>query len=170
MARITPWPELPRPTLPSPLSNLLCYHPVQAYNPFAQHCLLQPTPPTKHPNPQYILSCLVTPIDQYIKILTVCLCVTEVGCLWGGTRRATFVLLEPRTLRRMFETSCWNLREQLAGSSSRSGRNRGAADEADAIGEQSWHSGSSSRSGRNREPVDRNRDKQLERTQAAKSS
>ena len=23
---------------------------------------------------------------QYIKILTVCLCVTEVGCSWGGTR------------------------------------------------------------------------------------
>ena len=50
----------------------------------------------------------------------------------------TFVLqfTEPRTLRRMFENMGWNLPEQLAGSSSRSGRNRGAAVESVAIGEQ----------------------------------
>ena len=38
----------------------------------------------------------------------------------------------------MFENSGqgWNLPEQLAGSSSRSGRNQGAAVETDAIGEQ----------------------------------
>ena len=47
----------------------------------------------------------------------------------------TSIFTEPRTLRRMFENGGHgsNLREQLAGSSSRSGRNRGAADEADAI-------------------------------------
>ena len=61
---------------------------------------------------------------------------------------------------------------------SRSGRNREAAVEADVIGEQQTkrgaelkrtQSGSSSRSGRNREAVD-NREQQLRRTQAAKSS
>ena len=41
---------------------------------------------------------------QYIKILTVCLsvrvCVTEVGCSWGGTRIVTRDLrtIEPQTL------------------------------------------------------------------------
>ena len=47
----------------------------------------------------------------------------------------------------------WNLPEQLAGSSSRSGRNRGAAVASDAMGEQQLkraQSGSSSRSGRKR--------------------
>ena len=48
---------------------------------------------------------------------------------------------EPQTLQRMFEniersSMGWNLPEQPAGSSSRSGRNRGAAVESDAIGEQ----------------------------------
>ena len=48
----------------------------------------------------------------------------------------------------------WKFPEQLVGSSSRSGCNRGAAVEADAIGEQQLKrtkSGSSSPSGRNRE-------------------
>ena len=45
---------------------------------------------------------------------------------------------KPRTPRRIFKNSGhgWNLPEQLAGSSSRSGSNRGAAVEANAIGEQ----------------------------------
>ena len=45
-----------------------------------------------------------------------------------------------RTLRRIVGMAAWNLPEQLAlaaaGSSSRSGHNRGTAVEADAIGEQ----------------------------------
>ena len=87
------------------------------------------------------------------------------GLDYSDARPSYFNLItEPRTLRRMFENSGhgWNLREQLAGSSSRSGRNRGAAVEADAIGEQQTkrtpsgtelkrtQSGSSSRSRRNR--------------------
>ena len=58
------------------------------------------------------------PSYQYIKILTVCLsvcvCVTEAGCLWGGTRLVTCDLrtIEPQTLRRMFE----NIGHGLAGS------------------------------------------------------
>ena len=92
------------------------------------------------------------------------------------------LITEPRTLRRMFENSGhgWNLREQLAGSSSRSGRNRGAAVEADAIGEQQtkrtpsgsrllkqMQSGSCSRSGRTREAVD-NREQQLKADASSK--
>ena len=49
---------------------------------------------------------------------------------------------EPRTLRRMFENSWQNSWRGAAAEDKRtqsgsSGRNRGAADEADAIGEQS---------------------------------
>ena len=61
----------------------------------------------------------------------------EVGCSWGGTRLVT------RDLHLLNLELCeecsrigWNLPEQLAGNRSRSGCNRGAAFEADAIGEQ----------------------------------
>ena len=72
--------------------------------------------------------------------------VTEVGCSWGGTRLCDarpsyFNLLNlelceecSRALQRL--SMGWSLLEQPAWSSSRSGRNRGAAVESDAIGEQ----------------------------------
>ena len=59
-----------------------------------------------------------------------------------------------------------------SGSSSRSGRNRGAAVEVDTIGEQQLkrtQSGSGSRSGRHRGAVE-TREEQPKRTQAASSS
>ena len=81
--------------------------------------------------------------SQYIKILTVCLRVTEVGCSWGGTRLVMRDLqTEPRPLRRMFENIGHGCNRGAAvertqsGSSSRSRRNRGAAVEADTIREQ----------------------------------
>ena len=44
---------------------------------------------------------------QYIKILTcVCVCVTEVGCSWGGTR------LVMRDLRTAISNSTKNIRER----------------------------------------------------------
>ena len=93
---------------------------------------------------------------QYIKILMcVCpyVCVMEVGCLWGGTRLVTRDLrTSTRTLQRMLRTlgmvwNSWGYERMQSGSSSRSECNRGAAVEADAIGEQQlkWtQSGSSS--------------------------
>ena len=78
----------------------------------------------------------------------VCVCVTEVGCSWGGTRLVMCDLrtTKPRTPRReRWAWASWKLLEQLtvaiSVSSSQSGRNRGAAGEAaaavkaDAIGE-----------------------------------
>ena len=71
------------------------------------------------------------------------MCVTEVGCLWGGTgllRRATFVLYLTKNVHGLESSK----------------RNRAAAVEADVIGQQQLkrtQSGStcSSRSGRDRE-------------------
>ena len=77
-------------------------------------------------------------ISRFISDPHVFVCVTEVGCSWGGTRLVMCDLLqftEPQTLRRTLGMG-WNLPEQLAGSSSRSGHNQGAAVEADTIGEQ----------------------------------
>ena len=63
------------------------------------------------------------------------------GMFVGGTRLVTHDLhtFEPQTLRRMFKNIglhyCYKRRKQ-SGSSSQSGRNQGAAAEADANGEQ----------------------------------
>ena len=80
------------------------------------------------------------------------------GLDYSDARPSYFNLFtEPRTPRRMFENigleSSWGCMQ--SGSGSRSGRNRGAAAEADAIGSSSWsgrkrQACSSSWSGRNR--------------------
>ena len=68
------------------------------------------------------------------KCVSVCVCVTEVGCSWGGTRRRLVTrdlrtsIYRTRTPRRMFEHA-W------AGTAT-SGCNEGAAVEVDAIWEQ----------------------------------
>ena len=86
--------------------------------------------------------------NQYVKILIcVLVCVTEVGCSWGGTRLVTHDLrTEPRTLRRTFENIGHGLESSRTGEAT-NGCYRGAAVEADAIGEQQLkqtQSGSSS--------------------------
>ena len=62
----------------------------------------------------------------------------DLGYSWGGTGLVTCDLRtsESPTLQRMLKNIGHNLPEQLAGSSSRSGCNWGAAVEADLIGEQ----------------------------------
>ena len=75
-------------------------------------------------------------VYQYIKILTVCLCVSvcvcvmEVGCSWGGTRLVTYDL---RTCIYCTSNSAKNVREHWAWAGNSW---RGAAAKADAIGEQ----------------------------------
>ena len=131
---------------------------------------------THYFSPMYIFQQLLTTRGQltwghayqYIKILTcvcVCLCVTEVGWSWGGTRLVMHDLrtstsnsaMNVRTLGMAAGTTSrcnWggsrNRRNRGVRSSGRSGRNRGAAAEADASGEHEkrTQSGSSGWSGR----------------------
>ena len=75
---------------------------------------------------------LMISVYQYVKILdvclSVCLCVTEVGTSEGGTTHSYTVTMRPSNLLYLLCTACMCVIS--------SGRTQGAADEADAVGEQ----------------------------------
>ena len=62
------------------------------------------------------------------------MCVTEVGCSWGGDARPSYFNL----LNLELDEECSRTLSITAGATCTSGRNRGAAVEADTIGEQQW--------------------------------